>query len=125
MFFLYEVRYLKRREYFFISVLNQQDWYKETNFTTITRNNMTEGKRQKQVAAVLQKEMNDIFMRLGMTMMDGGMISISKVQVTPDLLEARIYISLFKVNDSEEVMKKIYCFEVVMQSLSLEQILRK
>ncbi len=43
---------------------------------------MTEGKRQKQVAAVLQQELNDIFMRLGMTMMDGGMISISKVQVT-------------------------------------------
>ncbi|MCY7422614.1 MAG: 30S ribosome-binding factor RbfA [Chitinophagaceae bacterium] len=68
---------------------------------------MTEGKRQKQVAAVLQQEMNDIFMRLGMTMMDGGMISISKVQVTPDLLEARIYLSLFKVQDAKEVMKRI------------------
>ena len=68
---------------------------------------MTEGKRQKQVAAVLQQEMNDIFMRLGMTMMDGGMISISKVQVTPDLLEARIYLSLFQVQDAKEVMKRI------------------
>ena len=68
---------------------------------------MTEGKRQKQVAAVLQQEMNDIFMRLGMNMMDGGMISISKVQVTPDLLEARIYLSLFKVHDEKELMKKI------------------
>ena len=68
---------------------------------------MTEGKRQKQVAAVLQQELNDIFMRLGMTMMDGGMVSISKVQVTPDLLEARIYLSLFKVQDEKELMKKI------------------
>lgn len=68
---------------------------------------MTEGKRQKQVAAVLQQEMNDIFMRLGMNMMDGGMVSISKVQVTPDLLEARIYLSLFKMQDDKEVMKKI------------------
>ncbi len=68
---------------------------------------MTEGKRQKQVAGVLQQELNDIFMRLGMTMMGGGMVSISKVQVTPDLLEARIYLSLFKVNDEKDVMKKI------------------
>lgn len=68
---------------------------------------MTEGKRQKQVAAVLQQELNDIFMRLGMNMMDGGMVSISKVQVTPDLLEARIYLSLFKVQDAKELMKKI------------------
>jgi len=68
---------------------------------------MTEGKRQKQVAAVLQQELNDIFMRLGMNMMDGGMVSISKVQVTPDLLEARIYLSLFKVQDEKELMKKI------------------
>lgn len=68
---------------------------------------MTEGKRQKQVAAVLQQELNDIFMRLGMTMMDGGMVSIAKVQVTPDLLEARIYLSLFQVQNAKEVMKKI------------------
>jgi ribosome-binding factor A len=68
---------------------------------------MTEGKRQKQVAAVLQQELNDIFMRLGMTMVDGGMLSISKVQVTPDLLEARVYLSLFQVVQPEEAMKKI------------------
>lgn len=107
MFFLYDVRYFQRREYFFISVLNQSNWCKETNFTTINSNYMTEGKRQKQVAAVLQQELNDIFMRLGMNMMDGGMVSISKVQVTPDLLEARIYLSLFKVQDEKELMKKI------------------
>ena len=45
---------------------------------------MTEGKRQKQVAGVLQQELNDIFMRLGMNMVDGGMVSISSVKVTPD-----------------------------------------
>jgi ribosome-binding factor A len=44
---------------------------------------MQEGKRQKQVAAVLQQELNDIFMRLGLNMLDGGMVSISSVKVTP------------------------------------------
>ena len=68
---------------------------------------MEEGKRQKQVAAVLQQELNDIFMRLGLNMIDGGMVSISAVKVTPDLLEARIYLSLFKVTDANETLKKV------------------
>lgn len=68
---------------------------------------MEEKKRQKQVAGLIQKEINEIFQRIGLTMLNGGMISISAVKVTPDLLEARIYISLFQVTDPEGTMKKI------------------
>lgn len=68
---------------------------------------MEEGKRQKQVAGLIQEEMNSIFQRMGLTMMNGGMVSISAVKVTPDLLEARIYLSLFQVNDRDATMKKI------------------
>jgi len=68
---------------------------------------MEEGKRQKQVAAVLQDELNDIFRRLNLHMIDGGMVSIASVKVTPDLLEARIYLSLFQVQQPTLAMKKI------------------
>lgn len=68
---------------------------------------MEEGKRQKQVAAVIQQELNTIFQQLNLSMMDGGMVSISQVKCTPDLLEARIYISLFQVADSTVTLKKI------------------
>lgn len=68
---------------------------------------MIEGKRQKQVAALLQEEFNAIFLRLGLTMVDGGMVSISKVMVTPDLLEARVYLSMFKVSSIETAMAVI------------------
>ncbi len=68
---------------------------------------MEEGKRQRQVAGVLQEEFNDVFQRLGLNMIDGGMVSISSVKVTPDLLEARVYLSLFKVADTTVAMKKI------------------
>jgi ribosome-binding factor A len=40
-------------------------------------------------------------------MIDGGMVSIVSVKVTPDLLEARIYLSLFQVPDSTATLKKI------------------
>lgn len=68
---------------------------------------MEEGKRQRQVAGAIQEELNDIFRRLNLAMLDGGMVSISSVKVTPDLLEARIYISLFQVKDQKAVMKTI------------------
>lgn len=68
---------------------------------------MEEGKRQKQVAAVLSEDLNDIFRRLNLNMIDGGMVSISSVKVTPDLLEARIYISMFKVENEKAALKKI------------------
>lgn len=68
---------------------------------------MEEGKRQKQIAGLLNEEMNAIFQRLGLNMIDGGMVSISSVKVTPDLLEARFYLSFFQVKNVEAALKKI------------------
>lgn len=68
---------------------------------------MEEGKRQKQIAGLLNEEMNLIFQRLGLSMIDGGMVSISVVKITPDLLEARFYLSFFQVKDADAALKKI------------------
>jgi ribosome-binding factor A len=68
---------------------------------------MQEGKRQKQVGALLHEELSKIFQHLGLNMIDGGMVSISAVKLTPDLIEARIYLSFFKVADAGAAMKKI------------------
>jgi ribosome-binding factor A len=68
---------------------------------------MEEGKRQKQIAGLLNEEMNLIFQRLGLGMINGGMVSISSVKVTPDLLEARFYLSFFQVSDVPAALHKI------------------
>jgi ribosome-binding factor A len=68
---------------------------------------MQEGKRQKQVASLIQKELNDIFQRLDLSMIDGGMVSISSVKISPDLLQAKIYLSFFPVKNAETSMKHI------------------
>ena len=68
---------------------------------------MQEGKRQKQVGSLLNEELNLVFQRLGLGMIDGGMVSISSVKLTPDLLEARVYLSLFQVKDADSTLKKI------------------
>jgi len=68
---------------------------------------MQEGKRQKQIAGLLNEEMTQVLQRLGLNMLDGGMVSISSVKVTPDLLEVRVYLSFFQVKDTAAALKKI------------------
>jgi ribosome-binding factor A len=68
---------------------------------------MEEGKRQKQIAGLLNEEMNTIFQRLGLNMISGGMVSISSVKVTPDLHEARFYLSFFQVSDVADALNRI------------------
>ena len=49
---------------------------------------------------MLLEELSDIFRRLGLSMIEGGMVSLTAVKLTPDLLEARVYLSLFQVKDT-------------------------
>jgi len=67
---------------------------------------MQENKRQKQIGGLLNEELSAIFHRLGLNMVEGGMVSISSVKVTPDLLEARVYLSIFQA-DGNTVLKRI------------------
>jgi ribosome-binding factor A len=66
----------------------------------------TETKRQKQVAGLINEELNDILRRMNLLMIDGGMVSISAVKITPDLFEARIYLSMFKIKDTQAALQK-------------------
>ena len=67
---------------------------------------MEEGKRQKQIAGLLNEEMNIIFQKLSLSMIDGGMVSISSVKITPDLLEARFYLSFFPGKGCQSSIEK-------------------
>jgi ribosome-binding factor A len=68
---------------------------------------MKEGKRQKQIGGLIQEEINAIFQRLGLGFISGGMVSVSSVKITPDLLEARIYLSIYNTAEKKAVLKKI------------------
>lgn len=68
---------------------------------------MKEGKRQKQVSALLLEELNKIFQKIGLNMIQGGMVSISSVKITPDLFEARIYLSFYQVSSPKDALKLI------------------
>jgi ribosome-binding factor A len=68
---------------------------------------MQENKRQKQISGLLNQELAGIFQYLGLNMIDGGMVSISSVKITPDLLEARVYLSIFNAAEPKQALKKI------------------
>lgn len=68
---------------------------------------MQESKRQKQIGQLIQKELSDIFQRMGYNITEGGMISISAVRITPDLLEARVYLSMFQIKDTAAMLNQI------------------
>jgi ribosome-binding factor A len=68
---------------------------------------MQENKRQKQIGQLLQKELSDIFQRMGYNVTEGGMISISAVRITPDLLEARVYLSMFQIKEPAAMLERI------------------
>lgn len=68
---------------------------------------MEESKRQKQVGKLILEELSSVFQKEGFNIIEGGMISISKVMVTPDLLEARIYLSFFQIKDPEKMLHDI------------------
>ena len=68
---------------------------------------MQESKRQKQIGQVLQKELSDIFQRMGYNVTEGGMISITAVRITPDLLESRVYLSMFQIKEPSVMLNKI------------------
>lgn len=68
---------------------------------------MKEGKRQKQISGLIQEEINAIFQRLGLSFIEGGMVSVSSVKITPDLLEARIYLSIYNAADKKAILKKL------------------
>lgn len=55
---------------------------------------------------MINEELNHIFLKMGLNMMDGGMVSISSVKITPDLYEARIYLSMFQVKDAQEALHR-------------------
>jgi ribosome-binding factor A len=61
-------------------------------------------KRQIQVGKLIQTTLTDIFQKQGISIFNNGMITISNVMVTPDLLEARIYLSFFQIQDAAATM---------------------
>ncbi len=62
--------------------------------------------RQNKISRLIQKELSEIFL-LQTKAMNGVLVSVSVVRISPDLSVARVYLSVFPSNRSEEIVKNI------------------
>lgn len=63
--------------------------------------------RQLKIARQIQKDLGEIFQLRGMAAYQGAMITVSEVRISPDLSVARVFLSIFPSDKSEDVIAKI------------------
>ena len=62
--------------------------------------------RQHKISRLLQKELSEIFL-LQTKAMQGTLVSVSVVRISPDMSIARVYLSIFPSEKGEELVKNI------------------
>lgn len=62
--------------------------------------------RQNKIARLIQKELSEIFL-IQTKAMNGILVSVSAVRISPDMSIARVYLSVFPSEKSQEIVKNI------------------
>lgn len=62
--------------------------------------------RQNKIARLIQKELSEMFL-LQTKAMPGVLVSVSVVRISPDMSYARVYLSVFPSEKSEDIVKNI------------------
>ena len=63
--------------------------------------------RQKKVARQIQKDVAEILLQKTSSILPGALISVSKVRVSPDLSYAKVFLSVFPLNDVSAFLKSL------------------
>ena len=62
--------------------------------------------RQNKISRLIQKELSEIFL-LQTKSMNGVLVSVSAVRISPDMSIPRVYLSVFPSERSQEIVKNI------------------
>lgn len=63
-----------------------------------------ESTRQQKVGRQIQKDISDIFLKEARHLVQGVMVTVSKVRVSPDLTFAKVYLSIFPFDKVEATL---------------------
>lgn len=63
--------------------------------------------RQNKISRLIQKELSEIFLLQTKAMNGGVLVSVSAVRISPDMSIARVYLSVFPSEKSQEIVKNI------------------
>jgi ribosome-binding factor A len=64
-------------------------------------------RRQQQVSGVIQQTLSEILQRHGSSYFGSSFVTITDVRITPDLLVARVNISVFQENERKGVLQAL------------------
>jgi ribosome-binding factor A len=84
------------------------DVYAELAITYIDADNTNladmESIRQKQVAKIIQVALSEVFMLQAREILGSAMVSVTAVRVAPDLLQGRVYLSIYNTSKPDEIL---------------------
>lgn len=63
--------------------------------------------KQKKVARLVQKELGDIFQKKSRSHFEGKMITVTVVRISPDLLIAKAYLSIYPSKDNDKTLELV------------------
>ena len=63
-----------------------------------------ESKRQKQISELLRRQFSMVLMEEGSYIFDKAMVTVTHVIVSPDLQNAKVYLSIFNTENKQEVI---------------------
>ena len=63
--------------------------------------------RQQKVGRQIQKDISDIFLKEARHLVQGAMVTVSKVRVSPDLTFAKIYLSVFPFDKGPAILEAL------------------
>ena len=66
-----------------------------------------ESTRQKKVARQIQKDVAEILLQKTSSILPRALISVSKVRMSPDLSYAKVFLSVFPLNDKAAFLKSV------------------
>jgi ribosome-binding factor A len=66
-----------------------------------------ESKRQKQISELLRRQFSIVLMEEGSYIFDKAMVTVTSVNISPDLLNAKVYLSIFNTDNKPAVLLSI------------------
>ena len=66
-----------------------------------------ESTRQQKISSLIRRDISDIFLKEARDLVQGAMVSVTIVRVSPDLSFAKIYLSVFPYAKAEEIVERL------------------
>lgn len=83
-----------------------------------------ESRKQLQTASTIQRSFGSVLSEHGMNIYGKALVTVTSVKVTPDLSQAKIYLSIYNVEDKNEVLGMINFNKRILKNELVRKIRR-